>query len=98
MNAHHVLRFGLLLTFVCLISIVSTACNPFNIPPNPQPTKASNIRPKAPASQQIYRQTVQAPDIATFDPAQAADTASLSAISMVFTGMVQLDDNLQVKP
>jgi len=100
MNAHQSSRLGLLLTLVCLIGMLSTACgNPFTNPFNTQITKVPTIKPpKAPASQQIYRQAIQAPDIATFDPAQAADTSSLSAISLVFTGMVQFDDMLQVKP
>ncbi len=37
-------------------------------------------------------------DIATFDPGQVADAPSGNAIQMVFTGLVQLDDNLKVKP
>jgi len=37
-------------------------------------------------------------DIATFDPALAADPDSISAVQMVFTGLVQLDDQQQVRP
>lgn len=53
---------------------------------------------KAPASQQIYRYGDVATDIATFDPGQATDQPSIEAIQMVFTGLVQLDNNLQVQP
>lgn len=54
--------------------------------------------PKAPASQQMYRYGDVATDIASFDPAQATDQPSLEAITMAFTGLVQLDDHLQVQP
>jgi len=38
------------------------------------------------------------PDFDTLDPALAHDTASISAIQMVFTGLVQLNDQLQIRP
>src|SRR5437667_3337797 len=53
---------------------------------------------KAPASQQIFHWAFRLPDINSFDPGIAPDQTSIDAINMVFTGMVQLDDNLQVKP
>jgi peptide/nickel transport system substrate-binding protein/oligopeptide transport system substrate-binding protein len=37
-------------------------------------------------------------DITTFDPALAYDPASINAIQMVFTGLVQLDAQQQVRP
>ena len=37
-------------------------------------------------------------DIATFDPGVATDSFSLSAIDLVFTGLVELDDNGNVAP
>jgi peptide/nickel transport system substrate-binding protein/oligopeptide transport system substrate-binding protein len=37
-------------------------------------------------------------DIASFDPALAPDIFSAYAITAVFTGLVQLDDHLQLKP
>ena len=54
---------------------------------------------KAPASQQVFVDPeVGASDIATFDPALSPDFTSIAAIDMVFTGLVQLDDNQQVVP
>lgn len=56
---------------------------------------------KASASQQILVDGYKGagtPDIATFDPALDPDIISAYAITAVFTGLVQLDDNLQVKP
>lgn len=53
---------------------------------------------KAPDSQQVYRYGDVSTDISSFDPGQATDLPSLEAITMVFTGLLQLDDNLQVQP
>jgi len=38
------------------------------------------------------------PDIATFDPGLSTDVPSVAAIDMVFTGLVELDDNGNVQP
>ncbi|GHO70793.1 peptide ABC transporter substrate-binding protein [Ktedonobacter sp. SOSP1-52] len=35
-------------------------------------------------------------DVATLDPALSTDSASITALDMMFTGLVQLDDNLKV--
>src|SRR2546428_106112 len=52
---------------------------------------------KAPAKEQVYVAPILGTsDITTFDPALAYDTSSISAIQMVFTGLVQLDDKFQV--
>src|SRR5438128_2494257 len=54
---------------------------------------------KAPASQQVFVDPeVGVADIATFDPGLSPDFASIAAINMVFTGLVQLDDTQQVAP
>ncbi len=54
---------------------------------------------KAPPSQQVYVAPILgASDITTFDPALAYDASSITAIQMVFTGLVQLNDKLQVLP
>ena len=37
-------------------------------------------------------------DIKTFDPALSTDAPSIQAIDLVFTGLVQFDDKLQVQP
>src|SRR5205807_9432409 len=39
-----------------------------------------------------------ASDITTFDPALAYDASSISAIQMIYTGLVQLDDKFQIHP
>src|SRR5438309_11550082 len=54
---------------------------------------------KAPDSQQVFVDPeVGVADIATFDPGLSPDFASIAAIDMVFTGLVQLDDNQRVAP
>ena len=53
---------------------------------------------KAPTTQQVYRYGDVASDISTLDPGQATDQPSIEAITMAFTGLVQLDNKLQVQP
>src|SRR5581483_11625514 len=54
---------------------------------------------KAPASQQVYISPLiflnGNTDLTTLDPAVAYDQNSLSAISMIYTGLVSLDDHMQ---
>ncbi|HJT57838.1 MAG TPA: peptide ABC transporter substrate-binding protein [Ktedonobacteraceae bacterium] len=78
---------------LCLLAVLLTACDLFG--GNSQPAKPV----KAPPSKQIYIAPLAGiSDIQTFDPALAYDASSISAIQMVFTGLVQLDDKLQVHP
>src|SRR5258706_5818628 len=88
---------GLLPTFFCLLGVLLGACSGGTVPGS---TSTGKPQP-APTSQQILRfYGFDAPvtDIATFDPGQASDSPSINAIQMVFTGLVQLDDNLKVQP
>src|SRR5947207_5588151 len=91
-----------LFAFLCILTMLLTACgsnagfsdstvNP--PPPTPQGT------PLAPADKQIYRSAIVGSqlDISTFDPAIVTDLTSENAISMVFNGLVRIDDNLQVQ-
>jgi oligopeptide transport system substrate-binding protein len=79
----------------CLIALLLSSCDLFggnntNIPVKPV---------KAPADKQVYVAPIMgASDITTFDPALAYDTSSISAIQMVFTGLVQFDDKFQIRP
>jgi oligopeptide transport system substrate-binding protein len=85
---------GFLPTLFCLLAIIVAGCSSSsgNTSNGSKPTKA-------PASQQIYRYgDALGTDISTFDPGQATDQPSLEAITMVFTGLVQLNDQLQVEP
>lgn len=82
------------LVFLCLVTMFLTSCNLFgggNNQPN-QPVKA-------PSSKQIFTDPeIGISDITTFDPALAFDLPSITAIQMVYTGLVQLDDKMQVQP
>ncbi len=78
---------------LCLISLLLTSCDLFggNTPPKPQTLV------KVPAKKQIYTlPEVGITDFDTLDPALAHDTASTSAVQMIYTGLVQLDDRLQI--
>ena len=82
----------LCLTLLCLSSFLLTACNVFG---------GSDTKPlvKAPASKQTYTMPeVGITDIDTLDPALAHDPASINIVQMLFTGLVQLDDKLQIHP
>src|SRR5437764_5846245 len=46
----------------------------------------------------MYRDPLICYDIATFDPGQATDQNSIQAVHMIFTGLVELDDSLKVRP
>ncbi|HEX6478861.1 MAG TPA: peptide ABC transporter substrate-binding protein [Ktedonobacteraceae bacterium] len=85
---------GFLPTLLCLVAIIVAGCN------SSSGNTSNGSKPaKAPASQQIYRYgDALGTDISSFDPGQATDQPSLEAITMVFTGLVQLNDQLQVEP
>ena len=87
---------GMKLSAFCLaVTLLLTGCSLFggNTPP-----KAG----KAPASQQIYISPLILlngnTDLTTLDPALAFDQNSLSAISMIYTGLVSLDDHMRPQP
>src|SRR5581483_6969985 len=80
---------------LCLLPVLLTACNLFGGGNTPLPKRLV----KAPASQQIFTvPEVGIADFDTLDPALAHDPASIKAVQLVFTGLVQLDDRLQVRP
>jgi oligopeptide transport system substrate-binding protein len=63
-------------------------------------TTTTTTPSKAPASQQVLNMPFQAAisDLKTMDPALSTDAPSISGIDLVFTGLVQFDDNLKVQP
>lgn len=80
---------GLLAVIAVMVAGCTSGGTPTNIVNNPPP--ASKL-------QQIYRMGIVAPDINSFDPGVATDKYSVDAVLMVFTGLVQLNDQLQVVP
>jgi peptide/nickel transport system substrate-binding protein/oligopeptide transport system substrate-binding protein len=89
------LAIKLLPTLLVLMSMLLVACGGSN-------SSSTSTVPsqKAPASQQVLNMPFSngISDINTFDPALSTDAASLAAIDLVFTGLVQLNNQLQVTP
>src|SRR6266567_3296770 len=89
-------RYRLLPIFFCLLSMLLVGCDlGFNLAPT-----AKNLE-KAPADKQVYIvPQVGISDITTLDPAlvMGADQPSLSAIEMIYSGLVGLNDKLEVVP
>src|SRR5437763_8185805 len=89
-----------LLIYACLISLLLIACgNTIGISksaPNVAPTVTGT--PQAPYDQQIYRLPLPVPDIDTLDPPLISDIHSLQIAAIIFSGLVQLDDSIQIQP
>ncbi len=86
------LTLGILPTFLCLLSMLIVACGGGG-------TGNGNGVQKAADNKQVYVDPAPVAglsDIKTWDPALSSDTASTFAVDCVFTGLVQLDDNLNV--
>jgi peptide/nickel transport system substrate-binding protein/oligopeptide transport system substrate-binding protein len=82
---------GLLPTFFCLLSLLLVACGGSGA------GTSSAGAAKAPANKQIFIFSQWGvSDIKTFDPGLSTDQNSIEAIDLVFTGLVQLNDKLQV--
>ncbi len=87
----HNLRRISLFALLCLsITLIAAACAA-SISPNNQTTAA------APASQQILRLPIGATDFTTLDPALVQDAGDVEAIQTLFTGLVQFDDQGNLK-
>ncbi len=86
---------GVLPSLLCLVAMLVVACGGSS-GSGPGASKSSTVS-KAPANQQIYVYPEdEVSDIATFDPGLSTDLPSIQAIDLVFTGLVQLNDQLQV--
>jgi oligopeptide transport system substrate-binding protein len=78
---------------LCLFCLLLAACE------TGENTTSTPKLVKAPANKQIYTiPTVAITDFSTLDPALAQDTTSIKAIQMLFTGLVQEDNKLQIHP
>ncbi|MEO6889114.1 MAG: ABC transporter substrate-binding protein, partial [Ktedonobacteraceae bacterium] len=82
---------GILPALFCIMAILLAACGGTSTQPGPGAvTKAS-------ADKQVFVYPEAVADIATFDAALSTDAFSINAIDMVFTGLVQLNDKLEVQ-
>lgn len=86
---------GIKLSAFCLVvMLLLTGCSLFG--------GGASKAGKAPASQQVYISPLillnGSTDLTTLDPALAYDQNSLSAISMIYTGLVSFDDHMQPRP
>src|SRR5579859_7311725 len=98
MRVNKKLKLGFLPTFLVLIAMMVVACGGQGNSGGTTPTATTHT--KASADKQVLIDASEAgiSDLSTFDPALTADTGSEAAIDNVFTGLVQLDHNLQVQP
>jgi oligopeptide transport system substrate-binding protein len=79
--------------FICFLAMLLSACGGGATTPTP-----STGPVKAAANKQIVISPISGTsDIKTFDPALATDIRSISSIDMIFTGLVSLNDKLQVQ-
>jgi peptide/nickel transport system substrate-binding protein/oligopeptide transport system substrate-binding protein len=79
-------RTSTLALTLCLLSLLLSACN-------------GSTLVKAPLNKQTYSvPIVGVEDLDTLDPALAHDPNSINAIQMIYTGLVGLNDTLQVSP
>lgn len=84
---------GFLPTLLAMLAMLVIACEGGGGTSNVTPTA---VPARAHAAHQQLNLPLSVPDIPTFDPGQASDQDSIEAINTVFTGMVQLNDQLQV--
>ncbi len=84
---------GFLPTLLVLVAMLVVACGGGGSS-SATPTAAA----KAPASQQVFRMALPVADLGTFDPAQVSSLYDSQAIAAVFTGLVQLNNKLEVTP
>ena len=87
---------GGLALLIALIALTAASCGTVSRPQTPQP---------APDAQQILRDALftsyvnsaGAADVATYDPAQAADSASTTVTTLIYPSLVALDSQLNVR-
>ena len=97
MRLNRKLKLGFLPTFLMLVSMLVVACGGQANKPGTTPTPSGHT--KAPANQQVLISDAMAgiSDLGTFDPALLSSASDNIVVQDVFTGLVQLDDNLMVK-
>ncbi|GHO56464.1 peptide ABC transporter substrate-binding protein [Ktedonobacter robiniae] len=79
---------GILPTFFCLLTLLLVGCG------GAQQGAVSTTR--ADDSKQVFIWPSSGNDLKTIDPALSTDGGSIAAIDLVFTGLLQLDNKLQI--
>ncbi len=80
-----------LFTFLSLVALLVAACGGGN-------NQTAQTVGKASADKQIFILPISGySDIATFDPALSTDISAITVDNLIYTGLVQLDDHLQVR-
>lgn len=74
---------------ICLLLFSACDGKASNVPPTPRPTAVRQV---------LVLPNVGVQDFDTLDPAQGADQNSLIAMNMIYSGLVRLDQNLNVVP
>jgi oligopeptide transport system substrate-binding protein len=94
MESSKKLGIKLLPTLLVLMSMLLVACGGGSTTTTTVPSQ------KAPAAQQVLNMPFDnaISDLKTMDPALSTDAASIAGIDLVFTGLVQFDDQLRVQP
>ncbi|GCE22861.1 peptide ABC transporter substrate-binding protein [Dictyobacter kobayashii] len=77
---------------LCILAALLSACGS-----TAPATTNSNTGPASADKQILIQPITGRADLKTFDPALAGDIPSINAISMVFTGLVSLNDKLEVQ-
>ncbi|HLZ80301.1 MAG TPA: ABC transporter substrate-binding protein, partial [Ktedonobacteraceae bacterium] len=83
----------LLPTFLALMGMLLVACGGSSSTTTTTPSKAT---PDKQVLNMPFSSGIS--DIKTFDPGLSTDAPSIAAIDLVYTGLVQFDDKLQVQP
>jgi oligopeptide transport system substrate-binding protein len=85
-------RTAILSLCSCLLLLMLAACGSNGAAPGSTASQAA----KAPSSKQIFVWPFPVQDLPTFDAALSTDANSNTAISMVFTGLVEFNDKLGI--
>ncbi len=91
------LTLGILPTFLCLLSMLIVSCGGGG----GNGTGNGNGTQKAADNKQVYVSPSSVPglsDVKTLDPALDSDLYSANAINMVYTGLVELNNDLKITP
>jgi len=90
------LTVGVLPTFLCLLSMLIVACGGGSTSSN----TTNGTTQKAPGNKQVFVDATPVrglSDVKTLDPALDGDLYSANAINMIYTGLVEFDDKLNVR-